>query len=151
VCLSRRNTAISCLVSIERHDSASETTQGVPVKIMVVDDEPRLAKSMARLLESYGYAAAIASDGLEAWDLFEKDPGAWVMLITDIRMPKLDGVALARRVRARGFATPIVFISGHGVSPNIDDLSPATFLAKPFKRTALLEAIQSKLGSPPPI
>lgn len=123
---------------------------GGPVKILVVDDEPRLAKSMARLLQAYGYEPAIAADGLEAWDLFDKDPEAWVMVITDIRMPKLDGLTLARRVRARGFETPIVFISGHGALPDIQELSPATFLPKPFKHTALLEAIQSNLRPPSP-
>jgi CheY-like chemotaxis protein len=112
------------------------------VKILVVDDEPRLAKSLARLLESHGHETTIASDGLEAWTLFEGEPDVWDMLITDIRMPKLDGVGLARRVRARGSSIPVVFISGHGELPNVVELSPATFLAKPFKRVALLAAMQ---------
>lgn len=110
---------------------------------MVVDDEPRLAKSLARLLESNGHETTIASDGLEAWTLFEEAPEGWDMLITDIRMPKLDGIGLARRVRARGSGIPVVFISGHGDSPDVVELSPASFLPKPFKRVALLAAMQS--------
>lgn len=113
------------------------------MNILVVDDEPRLAQSLARLLAAHGHQPTIALDGLEAWNLFESKPDAWDLLITDIRMPKLDGVNLARRVRARGFGMPIVFISGHGDLPNIQDLSPASFLAKPFKHSALLDAIQS--------
>lgn len=112
------------------------------MKIMVVDDEPRLAQSVARLLESRGHQATIACDGLEAWTLFEDAPEGWDMLITDIRMPKLDGVNLARRVRAHGSDIPVVFISGHGELPNVGELSPASFLAKPFKRMALLAAIE---------
>jgi DNA-binding response OmpR family regulator len=112
------------------------------VKILVVDDEPRLAKSLARMLASQGHEPTIAGDGIEAWDLFESTPDGWDMLITDIRMPRLDGVGLARRVRERGSAIPVVFISGHGESPNVVELSPAAFLAKPFKRTALLAAMQ---------
>jgi DNA-binding response OmpR family regulator len=119
-----------------------------PVKILVVDDEPRLAKSLARLLESQGHAPTTASDGLEAWNLFECEPDAWDLLITDIRMPKLGGVELAHRVRARGSKVPIVFISGHGELPNMPELAPACFLAKPFKHQALLDAMQSSLRVP---
>jgi DNA-binding response OmpR family regulator len=118
------------------------------MKILVVDDEPRLAKSLARLLVARGHEPTIASDGLEAWDLFERDPEAWDMLVTDIRMPKLDGVELACRVRARGSSVPIVFISGHGDLPDLRELSPACFLAKPFKHQALLAAMQSILELP---
>jgi DNA-binding response OmpR family regulator len=113
------------------------------VKILIVDDEPRLAKSLARLLESRGHEPTIASDGLEAWALFDHEPEAWDMLITDIRMPKLDGINLARRVRDRGFGTPIVFMSGYGDLPDMQELSPAVFLAKPFKHVVLLDIIQS--------
>jgi DNA-binding response OmpR family regulator len=113
------------------------------VKILVVDDEPRLAQSLARLLESHGHEPTTASDGLEAWTLFEGEPDLWDMLITDIRMPKLDGVGLVRRVRARGSGIPVLFISGHGELPNVLELSPAAFLAKPFRRAALLAAMQS--------
>lgn len=116
------------------------------MKILVVDDEPRLAKSLARLLASRGHEPTVASDGLEAWNLFEGAPETWEMLITDIRMPKLDGVNLARRIRARGSRIPIVFISGHGESPNVMELSPASFLAKPFKHSALLAAIEPQVG-----
>jgi CheY-like chemotaxis protein len=108
------------------------------VKILVVDDEPRLAKSLARLLESDGHETTVAFDGLEAWTLFQGQPERWDMLITDIRMPKLDGVELARRVRAHGSEIRVVFISGHGELPNIRELSPAAFLAKPFNHATLL-------------
>jgi DNA-binding response OmpR family regulator len=118
------------------------------VKILIVDDEFRLANSLARLLECHGYEPTTASDGLEAWNLFERDPEAWDMLITDIRMPKLDGVELAYRVRARGSNVPIVFISGHGDLPNLSELAPACFLAKPFKHRDLLAAMQSNLDAP---
>lgn len=113
------------------------------MKVLLADDEPALARSLARLLEAQGHSTTIASDGLEAWELFEGAPEAWDVLITDIRMPRLDGVGLARRVRERGSAVRVVFISGHGELPNVTELSPATFLAKPFKRTDLLAAMQA--------
>lgn len=114
-----------------------------PMRILVVDDEPSLAKSLARMLESHGHATTIASDGLEAWHLFEHAPDDWDLVITDISMPRLDGIGLARRVRAHGSDVRVVFISGHGEQPNVDELSPAAFLAKPFRRTALLDVMSS--------
>lgn len=116
------------------------------MKILVVDDEPRLAKSLARVLESHGHVSTIAHDGLEAWTLFESTPEQWDLLITDIRMPKLDGVNLARRVRACGSRIRVMFISGHGELPDVVELSPATFLAKPFKSAELISAMQSGFG-----
>lgn len=111
------------------------------MKILVVDDEPRIAKSLARMLQSQGHEPTIASDGLEAWSLFQTRPEEWDMVITDIRMPNLDGVDLTRRVRASGSDVRVVFISGHGELPNVGELRPATFLAKPFRRTELIEAM----------
>jgi CheY-like chemotaxis protein len=113
------------------------------MRILVVDDEPRLAQSLARMLEAQGHETTIAADGLEAWGLFEHQRDAWDMLITDISMPRLDGVSLAQRVRETGSDIRVLFISGHGERPDVDALSPASFLAKPFRRSALLEAIAS--------
>ena len=111
------------------------------MRVLVADDEPRLAKSLARMLQSGSHEYALAEDGLEAWALFESAPDAWDLLITDIRMPGLDGVDLARRIRDAGSVIPIVFVSGHGEWPDLPELKPATFLAKPFRRTELLAAI----------
>jgi DNA-binding response OmpR family regulator len=116
------------------------------MKILVVDDEPALARSLARLLEADGHEITIALDGLEAWKLFESEPGRWDMLITDIRMPKLDGVNLARRVRAHGSGVPVLFISGHGELPDIHELSPAAFLAKPFNHATLVATMASSFS-----
>ena len=109
------------------------------MKILVVDDEPLIVRSLARLARSEGFSPTVAYDGLQAWRLFEDSPQTWDMLITDIRMPGLDGVSLARRVRDSGSALPVVFISGHGQSPDVDALSPAIFLPKPFSRQQLRE------------
>jgi DNA-binding response OmpR family regulator len=110
---------------------------------MVVDDELGIAKSLARMLERQGHETTIAGDGIEAWALFMDEPESWGMLITDIRMPRLDGVALVRRVRAHGSDVRVVLISGHGETPDVEALSPAAFLAKPFKRAELLAAMQA--------
>lgn len=113
------------------------------MKVLVVDDELGIAKSLARMLEHHGYEPTIAGGGLEAWALFVDEPESWGMLITDICMPGLDGVDLVRRVRAHGCGLRVVLISGHGDAPDVQALSPAAFLAKPFRRAELLAAMQA--------
>ena len=110
-------------------------------KVLVVDDEPLIARSIARMARMSDLEPTIARDGLEAWAQFEQRSISWLMLITDIRMPRLDGLSLARRVREAGNKLPIVFISGHSKPPDMEILSPAVFLAKPFRRAALIEAL----------
>ena len=116
---------------------------GETMRVLVVDDEPRIAKSLARMLQLQGYETTIAHDGLEAWDLFERAPESFSMLITDIRMPKLDGVKLIKRVREHGSKVRVVLISGHGEAPDVEALSPAVFLPKPFRRAELLAAMSN--------
>ena len=112
-----------------------------PKRVLVVDDEPRIAKSLARMLQLQGYETTIAHDGLEAWEVFEKDELGFEMVITDIRMPRLDGVKLTKKVREHDREVRVVLISGHGEAPNVEELSPAVFLPKPFRRAELLEAM----------
>ncbi|MEM7159652.1 MAG: response regulator [Myxococcota bacterium] len=109
------------------------------MNILVVDDEPLIVRSLARLARAEGFQPTVAHDGLQAWKLFEDSPQTWDMLITDIRMPGLDGLSLARRVRDSGSGVLVVFISGHGQSPDVDALKPAVFLPKPFSRRQLRE------------
>ncbi|MCA9710743.1 MAG: response regulator [Myxococcales bacterium] len=113
------------------------------MRVLVVDDEPILATLLARFARLGGFEATVAHDGLEAWKLFEGEPDAWDLIITDIRMPGLDGVTLAQRVRASRGDLPVVLISGHGQLPDVDALSPAVFLAKPFRRAQLLAAMEA--------
>lgn len=117
-------------------------------KVLVVDDEPLIAKMLARFARASGYEPTIARDGQEAWELFSAAPDQWRILITDIRMPRMDGVSLVERVRRSGHHLPVVFISAHGHAPNVDALSPATFLAKPFLRAELLEAMEASAPRP---
>lgn len=112
-------------------------------RVLVVDDERLITQSLARLARKGGLDPTLAYDGHSAWQLFDQAPDAWALLITDIRMPGLDGVSLVQRIRARGSAVPVVLISGHGRPFQVESLSPAVFLAKPFTRAQLLAALRS--------
>src|SRR5207244_10885522 len=68
------------------------------VKCMVVDDEPRLRRVLVRLLEGEGFSCAEAGSGTEALEMLQHDPVP--LVISDLRMPQMDGVTLLREIRS---------------------------------------------------
>ncbi len=100
-----------------------------PRPILLVDDDHELRKVIARDLEDRGFRVLLAGDGLEAWELLQNGGDAIDAVVTDIRMPNLDGPGLAKRIRTLPNPPPIIFISGcrqQVVTP----VQP--FLFKPF-------------------
>jgi two-component system response regulator MprA len=83
-----------------------------------------------------------ASDGLQAMDELEVDDVD--LVLSDVRMPRLDGPSLARRLRGRGHAVPVGLMSAVDVEV---DLAGVRFLPKPFDRDHLLHVIGSVLGA----
>jgi CheY-like chemotaxis protein len=112
--------------------------------ILVVDDNPDLVTSTAGLLEAAGYEAIPAYSAREAVDLLDEVKRIELVL-SDIRMPDVDGFDLLRVLRHRFPSLPIILMSGLPVGP--DDVVPlgATILMKPFDVAQLEEAIKRKL------
>jgi DNA-binding NtrC family response regulator len=81
-------------------------------KILVVDDEKNIREGLAASLEMDGYKTVCAADGEEGWKLFGK--GDIDLIITDLRMPGMDGEELMRRVLAETPGLPIIILTGHG-------------------------------------
>jgi two-component system, cell cycle sensor histidine kinase and response regulator CckA len=116
--------------------------------ILVVEDEDALRAAIRRLLQSEGYTVIEAQNGASALEVLNSPSSAGVALVlTDLRMPVMDGrqfAAALARVRPN---LPIVFMSGFTaqlmdmrlVSPHL------AFLAKPFKNDALLAAVRHQL------
>ena len=102
-------------------------------KVLVVDDDPVIGKSFERVLTSKGYVVVNAADGQEALSkLATEDYDA---VFTDIRMPGMDGIEVAERVRARRPWTPVVIITGYGSDENEARAKAAgvrEFLRKPL-------------------
>jgi len=102
-------------------------------KLLVVDDDPVIGKSFERVLTRKGYVVVNAANGEEALKkLAAEDYDA---VFTDIRMPGMDGLEVAERVRARRPWTPVVIITGYGSDENEARAKAAgvrEFLRKPL-------------------
>lgn len=108
--------------------------------ILVVDDDQHVATLLSDILTEEGYAVRIAFDGCDALDHVEREPPT--LIVTDIMMPRCDGVTLVRRLRDRGYKTPVVFLSAVRTSVDIPDVG---FIAKPFNIQDVVSVVNHHL------
>jgi len=112
--------------------------------IYIVDDDEAFRDSLRWLLEVAGYRVE-AFVGAEPF-LASFKPGAGVCLILDVRMPDCSGLELQEEMTRRGYAIPIIFVTGHGDVPmavNAVKNGAFDFIEKPFKDQALLTLIEN--------
>ncbi len=109
--------------------------------VLVVDDEPVALAVLQRTLEPH-YQVLTASDGLQALDIIEAYGRGVQVVVTDVRMPRLSGPALAAHLARLDRAPAILFVSAF----NDPDLEWEV-LAKPFPPDALLNAVSRLLES----
>lgn len=107
-----------------------------------------IRRSLEFSLRREGYAVCPCPDGNGAWEAFLADPG-WDLVLTDMEMPGLNGLELARNIRARNPMLPILILTGHDVK-DLDshgDIPPrCQVLAKPYRMETLLLRIESGLN-----
>ena len=116
------------------------------MKILIVEDEKLLAESLKTLLEAKGFDVEVVYDGEDGAEYAEL--GIYDLLILDVMMPKLDGYQVARRVRAKRCATPILMLTAKsGLEDRIEGLNAGAdyYLTKPFDSRELLACINALL------
>lgn len=117
--------------------------------ILVAEDAIPIRKMVCAMLDQFGYRCLEACDGREALDLIEAAPQAIQLLLTDVVMPNIDGIELARRVSKLNPEIRILFMSGYSDDPVVRSIErPAAFLAKPFTASTLLDKVRAALGEP---
>ena len=116
------------------------------MKILLVEDEKLLADALSTLLKSKEFQVETVYDGITGVEYAEL--GIYDLLILDVMMPGLDGLQLARRVRSKHCAVPILMLTAKSdVADRIDGLNAGAdyYLTKPFDTRELLACINALL------
>ncbi len=111
------------------------------LRVLVVDDDPYLLDLLTETLKAIGYEACGAADARQALAMLETTEAH--LVITDIKMPDMDGVELARHIRQRHPGLPIIFISGVFTPSILQMIDNEPILTKPF-RIGQMEAMIKK-------
>ena len=116
------------------------------MKILIVEDERLLADSLKTLLESKGFQTEVVYDGISGAEYAQL--GVYDLLILDVMIPGMDGYQVARQVRAKRCATPILMLTAKSaVEDRIAGLNAGAdyYLTKPFDTRELLACINALL------
>lgn len=114
------------------------------MRILVVEDEKHLAEAVSYILRKQSYQTDLAFDGEYALECALTD--VYDIILLDIMLPKLDGISVLKRMRAKDIMTPVIILSAKGeVEDKIDGLDSGAddYLAKPFKTNELLARIRA--------
>jgi two-component system, OmpR family, response regulator len=116
------------------------------VRVLIVEDEPRIAADIRQGLERAGYVADVVADGEAAW--FRAETETYDAMVLDLGLPRLDGLGVLRRLRAAEVALPVLILTARdgwrerveGIDAGADD-----YLAKPFRMEELVARLRAIL------
>lgn len=121
---------------------------GSEPRLLIAEDEDRLRRLLEMLLGNKGYALTLARDGGEALEKFGSGEG-YDLVITDLRMPNMDGMQLLQAVKERAPQTPVIVITAFGSIESAVEAMRAgaiDYITKPFEEQALTLAIERALN-----
>jgi CheY-like chemotaxis protein len=128
-------------------DTPADSSPLAGLRLLVVDDEPRVRQALARLLAREGVETRLAEHGLAALELLRDDP-RFDLVLSDIAMPVLDGPALRERLRAEYPGLPVLLMTGQDTKPATarNDTAGDSALRKPLDLAELRAALRGALG-----
>lgn len=126
-------------------------SEGPRKLVLVVDDDVSIRTMVRQALEAKGYEVLDAGDGLQATELLAKTPRPPSLLICDVMMPSMDGLSLAKMVRAKKDlgAVPIIFLTAKsGPLDVVKGIQAGArhYVTKPFSVKDLLAKVEKTLG-----
>ncbi|WP_067936166.1 response regulator transcription factor [Alicyclobacillus kakegawensis] len=119
------------------------------MRILLVEDEKRLAAALLQLFKEHNYAADVAYDGMTGWDLASTN--SYDILILDVMLPEMNGLEIVRQVRAQKLDVPILLLTARdAVSDRVAGLDAGAddYLVKPFANEELLARIRALARRP---
>jgi CheY-like chemotaxis protein len=114
--------------------------------ILIVEDEAATAWALAESLSDEGYTITTVDTAEAALESYKRTPVD--LVITDVRLPRMNGVELARRLGARKRPAPVIVVTAYGdekVLQEIDALGVHAFFLKPFQMDRLRKSVQAAL------
>jgi DNA-binding response OmpR family regulator len=109
------------------------------MKILVVEDEHKIANSIKKGLEQEGYPTDVAFDGTEGYDLASSEP--YDVIILDLMLPQIDGLTIIKKLREENIHTPVLILTARGqLGDKVEGLNSGAddYLVKPFAFSELL-------------
>ena len=114
------------------------------MRILLVEDEPRIAADVRAALEAAGYLVEGAGDGEDAW--FRGDTEDYDLIVLDLGLPKMDGLAVLKSWRAAGRQMPVLVLTARGAwAERVEgiDAGADDYLPKPFRMEELLARVRA--------
>ena len=124
------------------------------MRILIVEDEIRLSEALEQILKKENYTVDVAHDGETG--LHAALAGIYDLILLDIMLPKIDGIAVLRRIRDQGISTPVIMLTAKGdVSDKVQGLDSGAddYVPKPFDTKELLARVRAtsrRRGKVPP-
>jgi DNA-binding NtrC family response regulator len=118
--------------------------------ILLVDDNIGVQFYVWKLLKDAGFTVLTADGGRAALEASRNYPGAIDLLLSDVDMPRMDGLELYRHIAAQRPEIKVLLMSGDFLATVHVAMKGLPFLQKPFTRTALRKSIEALLGPFPP-
>ncbi|MDY6399070.1 MAG: response regulator transcription factor [Synergistales bacterium] len=116
------------------------------MKILIVEDEASIAEVVSAYAKRESYETVIASDGLEALEIFERDEIDLVIL--DLMLPKLNGEEVCRRIREKSSSVPIIMLTAKSSEADVVyglDTGANDYVSKPFSPRVLMARIRAQM------
>ena len=139
------------LTNVEIETPNDDQTAAPPARILIVDDDPIVADSLAELLKRSGHHTTTAGDGAEALALLRDagdGPNTFNLVVSDMNMPRIDGMELLKRARRRHESLAVVIITGYGSVESAVEavkLGAVDYVTKPIVDQEILQIVDKAL------
>ena len=134
----------------ESHSSGGDVISGAGQRILFLDDEEFVVKSVSKRMHQLNYSLDVYTDSTTALEAFKTNPGNYDLVMTDLTMPGIDGINVAKQVREILPGFPVILLTGYG-DPSIHQMASeagvSIILKKPVNSSSMSWAVRESLRS----